>query len=68
MRVLVTEPIADEGIEVLRSCAEVDVKLGLKPEEILAIIGDYDALVVRSQTQASGEIIAAGKKLQVIAK
>ena len=68
MRVLVTEPIADEGIEVLRSYAEVDVRLGLKPEEILAIIGDYDALVVRSQTQASLEIIEAGKRLQVIAR
>ncbi|MFC1938561.1 phosphoglycerate dehydrogenase [Chloroflexota bacterium] len=68
MKVLVAEPIANEGIEVLRSCAEVDVRLGLKPEDILAIIGDYDALVVRSQTQASAEIIEAGKRLQVIAR
>jgi D-3-phosphoglycerate dehydrogenase len=68
VRVLVTEAIADEGLEILSSCAQVDVRLGLKPEEILAVICDYDALVVRSQTQASAEIIEAGKNLQVIAR
>ena len=68
MKVLVAESIVEEGIDVLRGCAEVDVRLGLKPEEILAIIGDYDALVVRSQTKVSAEVIDAGKKLQVIAR
>ncbi len=68
MRVLVTEAIADEGLEILSSCAQVDVRLGLEPEEILAVISDYDALVVRSQTRASTEIIEAGKNLQVIAR
>ena len=68
MRVLVTEAIADEGLEILSGCAQVDVRLGLEPEEILAVISDYDALVVRSQTQASAEIIEAGKNLQVIAR
>jgi len=68
VRVLVTEAIADEGLEILSSCAQVDVRLGLEPEEILAVISDYDALVVRSQTQASAEIIEAGKNLQVIAR
>jgi len=68
MKVLVTEAIADEGLEILRGCAQVDVRLGLVAEEIAAIIGDYDALVVRSQTQVSAEVIAAGKKLQVIAR
>ena len=68
MRVLVTEAIAEEGLEILSSCAQVDVRLGLEPEEILAVISDYDALVVRSQTQASAEIIEAGKNLQVIAR
>ena len=68
MKVLVAESIAEEGISILRSYAEVDVRLGLKPEEIVAIIGDYDALVVRSQTKVSAEVIDAGKKLQVIAR
>lgn len=68
MKVLITDPISDEGIDILRNHAEVDVRLGLKPEEIISIIGDYEALVVRSQTQVSAKVIAAGKKLQVIAR
>jgi len=68
MKVLVADPISQEGIDVLCSEAEVDVKTGLKPEELIAVIGDYDALVVRSQTRANAEVIAAGKKLQVIAR
>ncbi|MFC2066642.1 phosphoglycerate dehydrogenase [Chloroflexota bacterium] len=68
MKVLVTDSISDEGIDVLRSDAQVDIKVGLKPEEIIATIGDYEALVVRSQTKVTAEIIEAGKKLQVIAR
>ena len=68
MKVLIADSISNEGIDILRSYAQVDVKLGLKPEEIISTIGDYDALVVRSQTQVSAKIIQAGKKLQVIAR
>ncbi|MBI4303472.1 MAG: phosphoglycerate dehydrogenase [Chloroflexi bacterium] len=68
MKVLVADPVDQEGIDILKSAAEVDVKTGLKPEELVAIIGDYDALVVRSQTRVTAPIIEAGKKLQVIAR
>jgi len=68
MKVLIADPISNAGIEILSGCAQVDVKPGLKPEEIRAIIGDYEALVVRSQTQVSAEVIEAGKKLQVIGR
>jgi len=68
MKVLITEPISDEGIDILRSYAEVDIRLELKPEELISIISDYDALVVRSQTQVSAKAIQAGDKLQVIAR
>jgi len=68
MKVLVAEPLGEEGVEALRSHAEVDIRPGLKPEELLAIIGDYEALVVRSQTRVSAEVITAGKKLLVIAR
>ena len=46
----------------------MDVKTGLKPEEIVPIIGDYDAMVVRSQTQVTAQIIEAGKKLVIIGR
>jgi D-3-phosphoglycerate dehydrogenase len=67
-KILVADLIAEEGIEALRSGAMVDVKAGLKPEELVDVIGDYDALVVRSDTKISAEIINAGHKLQVIGR
>lgn len=68
MKVLVSDPIAQEGIDILRSKVEVDVKTGQKPEDLKAMIGDYDALIVRSETKVTAEIIKAGKKLQVVAR
>ena len=68
MKVLVADSVDEEGIVILRDCAEVDIKTGLKPEELIAIIGDYEALVVRSQTQVSAQVIEAGTKLQVIGR
>jgi D-3-phosphoglycerate dehydrogenase len=67
-KVLITDSISEEGIEILRKEAEVDIKVDLKPEEIIACIGGYDALMVRSQTKVTADIINAGKKLQVIAR
>ncbi len=68
MRVLIADPVAKEGIEVLQAQAEVDVKLGLKPEELRSIIGDYEALIVRSETQVIADVIEAASRLQVIAR
>ena len=68
MKVLVTEPIAAEGIDILSQQADVDVKLGLRPEELISLIGDYEALMVRSETKVTQEVIESGKKLQVIAR
>jgi D-3-phosphoglycerate dehydrogenase len=68
MKVLITDHVPEEGIEPLRDYAQVDLKFGCKPEELLAIIGDYDALLVRSQTKVTKEVIQAGKKLQIIAR
>ncbi len=68
MKILVADPIGQEGIDILRNCAEVDVKTGLKPEELISIIGEYEGLVVRSQTQVTARVIAAGSRLQVIAR
>ena len=68
MKVLIADPVSEEGINILRKHAQVDIKTGLKPEELIATIGDYEALIVRSQTQVSTEVIQAGKKLQVIGR
>ncbi|MFO7773048.1 MAG: phosphoglycerate dehydrogenase [Dehalococcoidia bacterium] len=68
MKILVADPIAEEGIQSLRDCAQVDVQTKLLPEQLKAIIGDYDALIVRSQTQVGAEVIESGEKLKVIGR
>jgi len=68
MKVLIADPIAEEGIEALRAHVEVDVRLGLGRDELIAAIGDYEAIVVRSETKVSAEVIEAGRKLQVIGR
>jgi D-3-phosphoglycerate dehydrogenase len=68
MKVLVTDGLAEEGLALLRQAAEVDVRSGLTPPQLLETIGEYDALVVRSATKVTAEVIAAGEKLRVIAR
>ncbi|MCL0082578.1 phosphoglycerate dehydrogenase [Dehalococcoidia bacterium] len=68
MKILITEPLAEEGINILSAHAEVDIRLGLKPEELRNIIGDYEALVVRSETRVTAEVIEAGERLQAIGR
>ncbi len=65
-KVLVTDPIAQEGVDYLAREAEVEVRLKPAPEELLAMIGGYDGLIVRSQTKVTRAVIEAGKRLQVI--
>ncbi len=68
MRILVAEPIATQGQELLKAHHDVDVKLGLGKDEIIAILPDYDALVVRSQVKVDADMIAAGTRLVVIGR
>ncbi len=69
-RVLVSDPISDKGVDALRSSPEisVDVKTGLKPDELLKIIGDYHGLIVRSETKVTPEVFAAAKNLKAIGR
>jgi len=67
-RVLVTDPIAQDGIDALAPCAQVDVRLGIAPDELLRVIGEYDALIVRSETKVTAAVIDAGRKLEVIGR
>jgi D-3-phosphoglycerate dehydrogenase len=67
-RVLVADSISEKGLEMLREEAQVEVHTGLKSDELTAVIGEYEALLVRSQTQVTAAVIAAGDKLQVIGR
>jgi D-3-phosphoglycerate dehydrogenase len=68
MKVLVADSISKEGIEIMKAAAEVDIKTGLKADEIISIIGNYEGMVVRSQTQVTASIIEAGEKLIIIGR
>ncbi len=70
-RILITEPIAQEGIDLLRyelPEAHIDIRLDLRPEQLLALIGSYTALIVRSRTRVTGELLEAAPHLQVIGR
>ena len=68
-RVLVKEKLAPEGIQFLQDEGfEVDTGLDWTPEEFMARIGDYDALIIRSATKVTAEVIEAGRNLKVIGR
>ncbi len=66
--VLITEPIAEEGIALLQQKSRVDYKPLLSPCDLAGAIGFYDALIVRSRTRVTEEVIEAGRRLKVIAR
>jgi len=67
-RVLVSDPLAEEGLVILRAAVDVDVKTDLKEDELCKIIGDYDALLVRSGTEVTAKVIEAGSRLKFIGR
>jgi D-3-phosphoglycerate dehydrogenase len=67
-KVLVADSIAPAAIDLLRQDADVDVRIGLTPAELLSAIGGYEGLIVRSQTKVTRQIIDAGMKLEVIGR
>ncbi len=69
-RVLVSDDLATEGVEILERAPgfEVDVKVGLPAAELVAIIGRYEALAVRSATKVTQAVLDAGKSLRVVGR
>ena len=68
-KVLIADELAPEAVKIFKDRGiEVDEKVGLKPKELIPIIGNYDGLAVRSATKATAEVIAAAKKLKVIGR
>ncbi len=70
MKILVSDKLAEEGLTILREgdAFEVDCRYDLKPEQLRETIGSYDALIVRSGTQVTEEVIAAATRLKVIGR
>ncbi|MGH8910717.1 MAG: phosphoglycerate dehydrogenase, partial [Egibacteraceae bacterium] len=68
MKVLVADPLSETGVAKLAAEFDVDVRTGLDKAALLAVIGGYDAIVVRSATQIDADVIAAATNLKVIAR
>jgi len=69
MKVIVSDSIADAGVEMMRQAGiEVDVKTGLAPEELERTVGDYDVIVVRSATKVRKPLIEAAENLKLIVR
>ena len=68
-RVLVAEPLAERGLDAMRDAGlEVDERLGLSPAELLAAVPGAAALVIRSATQVTAEVLEAGTDLVVVGR
>lgn len=67
-KVLIPEKVSPDGLALLRASTEVHERKGLSADDLLRVIGDYEALIVRSETQVTAQLLAAGKKLKVVAR
>src|SRR5580658_4898631 len=69
-KVLVADPISPKGVELLESGGQllVEVKTGLKEDELLSIVAEYSAIVVRSQTKITAKVIEAAKSLKAVGR
>lgn len=70
MKVLATDNLSELGVQVFRDAEgiEVDVKSGLSPDELKAIIGQYHGLAVRGATKVTADVIAVADNLKVVGR
>ncbi len=69
MKVIITDPIAKAGVKMLADAGiEVDERPGLPPADLIQAIPDFDAIIVRSATKVTADVINAGKNLKVIGR
>lgn len=67
-RVLISDNLEEEGIKELKKEVDVDIKTGMKEDELVKIIPQYEGLIVRSQTKVTRRLIESARKLKVIGR
>lgn len=67
-KVLVPEKLSPDGLALLRSSLDVDERKGLSADELLEIIPNYEALLVRSETKVTATLLRAARNLKVVAR
>ena len=68
-RVLIADSLSPAAVDIFRQRGiDVDIKTGLAKDDLIAVIGDYDGLVVRSDTKPNKDVIAAARNLKIIGR
>ncbi len=67
-RILVADPLAEDGLARLREIGQVEVRTKMAEADLIAIVGDFDALVVRSETKVTEAVIEAAGRLRVVGR
>ena len=71
VKILITDRVAREGIDLLREQlpdTQIDERIGISPEQLKGIIGEYSALIVRSETKVTADILAAASNLKIVGR
>ena len=68
MKVLITDKINEKAANIVRAAAEPVILPTMSEDELCDVIGEYDALLVRSQTKVTDKVIKAGKNLKIIGR
>ena len=68
LKVLLTDGLDESGQAILRAAAEVHDRNGISADELLQVVGEYDALIVRGRTKVTPAVFTAGKKLKVVGR
>jgi D-3-phosphoglycerate dehydrogenase len=66
--ILIADGLEEIGQAILRSSASVDDRTGIPPEELLQVINEYDAMIVRSRTKVTAQVLAAAERLKVVGR
>lgn len=67
-KVLCPEKLSPDGLALLRKSLDVDERKGLTPEQLIEIIPEYEALLVRSETKVTADLLKAAKNLKVVGR
>ncbi len=67
-KIIITDGLDESGIEILRNAAQVDDRTGITPDDLLKVIREYDALIVRGQTRVSADVLSAAANLKVVGR
>ena len=67
-KILLTDGLEESGQAILRDAVEIIDRNGILADELLQIVGEYDALIVRGRTKVNSAVLAAGKKLKVVGR